>query len=354
MPVSTSHHLPSADLLVWLTNLTFPQLYASRLQPLDERAAVKQTYTAYRVYDRDGQSYLALDFSAAPANLQDFEQRSAFLRQSGVKLPHTHGTDVARGFLLIDDFGPVSYLQQLNEDNANPLTLAAIDALITLQIHSQPEALPPYERPALLAELELFTHWYIGQHLGITLNDTQSSALQKVFDALLARIAAQAQVSVHHDLQARHLFSMADGVSDGLSDGMPGMMGYEGACHGPLCYDIVSLLRDASIVWDEERVLDWAIRYWERAKRAGLPVSPDIDSFYQDFEYTGVQRHLYQLGQMAQRHCLAPESSPALLADQAPLLSYLRKTAARYRPLAPLARLFDELENKSPQVGYTF
>ncbi len=351
MPVIASQDQHAAALSGWLADLSFPQLDPASLQLLDGSAVVNTmvsvaSHRRFRVQGRDGQSYLALDFSAVPAALQDFEQRSAFLRQSAVKLPHTHSADVVRGFLLIDDFGPASYLQQLSEENANPLYLAAIDALITLQIHSQPEALPAYERPALLAELELFAHWYIGQHLGITLNAAQSSALQKVFDALLARIAAQAQVSVHHDLQARHLFSMPDGV--------PGMLGYEGACHGPLCYDIVSLLRDASIVWDEERVLDWAIRYWERAKRAGLPVSPDIDSFYQDFEYTGVQRHLSQLGLMAQRYCLAPESSADLLADQAQLLSYLRKTAARYKPLAPLARLFDELENKSPQVGYTF
>ena len=46
--------------------------------------------------------------------------------------------------------------------------------------------------------------------------------------------------------------------------------------YGPVTYDLVSLLRDAYIAWDEERQLDLAVRYWERARAAGVPVHADF------------------------------------------------------------------------------
>jgi hypothetical protein len=64
-----------------------------------------------------------------------------------------------------------------------------------------------------------------------------------------------------------------------LKQNNPGILDFQDAVYGPITYDLVSLLRDAYIQWDEEQVLDWVIRYWERAKRAGLPINPDIDAF---------------------------------------------------------------------------
>jgi N-acetylmuramate 1-kinase len=122
--------------------------------------------------------------------------------------------------------------------------------------------------------------------------------------------------------------------------------------YGPITYDLVSLLRDAYIQWDEEQVLDWAIRYWERARRAGLPVPPDIDSFYRDFEFMGLQRHLKVLGIFARLY--HRDGKDAYLADLPLVMEYTRKAAGRYRELAPLILLLDQLENKGPSVGYTF
>jgi aminoglycoside/choline kinase family phosphotransferase len=115
---------------------------------------------------------------------------------------------------------------------------------------------------------------------------------------------------------------------------------------------MVSLLRDAYIQWDEETVLDWTIRYWERAKRAGLQVNPDIDAFYRDFEFMGLQRHLKVLGIFARLY--HRDGKDAYLNDLPLVLAYTRNAAKRYTVLAPLVRLLDDLENKASQVGYTF
>jgi aminoglycoside/choline kinase family phosphotransferase len=137
-----------------------------------------------------------------------------------------------------------------------------------------------------------------------------------------------------------------------LDSGNPGILDFQDAVYGPITYDLVSLLRDAYIQWDEELVLDWAIRYWERARRAGLPVANDIDSFYRDFEFMGLQRHLKVLGIFARLY--HRDGKAAYLDDMPLVMEYTRKTAGRYRELAPLIRILDVLENTDSGVGFTF
>jgi hypothetical protein len=220
----------------------------------------------------------------------------------------------------------------------------AIDALVLLQVQSRPEVLPEYDRALLLRELMLFPEWYIGKHLGVSMTEAQTVELNKVFDALLANNLAQPQVFVHRDYHSRNLMV--------LDTGNPGILDFQDAVYGPITYDLVSLLRDAYIQWDEEMVLDWAIRYWERAKRAGLPVNPDIDAFYRDFEFMGLQRHLKVLGIFARLY--HRDGKDAYLKDLPLVMEYTRKAANRYTALKPLVRLLDALEDKAPQVGYTF
>jgi aminoglycoside/choline kinase family phosphotransferase len=252
--------------------------------------------------------------------------------------------DAERGFLLLTDLGATTYLKLLNSDTAHKLYLDAIDALVLLQAQSQPEVLPEYDRALLLRELNLFPEWYVAKHRGVTLDDKQQAALQKVFDALLANNLAQPQVYVHRDYHSRNLMVM--------DSGNPGILDFQDAVYGPITYDLVSLLRDAYIQWDEEMVLDWAIRYWERARRAGLPVAPDIDSFYRDFEFMGLQRHLKVLGIFARLY--HRDGKAAYLDDMPLVMEYTRKTAGRYRELAPLIRILDVLENTDSGVGFTF
>jgi N-acetylmuramate 1-kinase len=216
--------------------------------------------------------------------------------------------------------------------------------LILIQAQSRPEVLPEYDRALLQRELMLFPDWYIGKHLGVTMTDKQTETLNKIFDSLLANNLAQPQVYVHRDYHSRNLMVM--------SRGNPGILDFQDAVYGPITYDLVSLLRDAYIQWDEEMVLDWVIRYWERAKRAGLPVNPDIDAFYRDFEFMGLQRHLKVLGIFARLY--HRDGKDAYLKDLPLVMEYTRKAAGRYNALAPLIRLLDELEGKAPSVGYTF
>ena len=329
------------QLSLWLASVDAPSVNVESLRPASADASFRRYF---RVDASDGVSYIAMDAPPPQENVRPFMQVAEIFADAGISVPKIIAHDVENGFLLLTDLGSTTYLHALNHDSAYKLYIDAIDTLVLLQVHSRPEVLPEYDRAFLLRELLLFPEWYIGKHLGVTLTAAQTAELNKVFDALLANILAQPQVTVHRDYHSRNLMV--------LPQGNPGVLDFQDALYGPITYDIVSLLRDAYIQWDEEIVLDLAIRYWERAKRAGLPVSPDIDSFYRDFEYAGLQRHLKILGIFARLH--HRDGKDGYLSDMPLVMTYVRNAANRYKELKPLIRLLDQVENNAPQVGYTF
>src|SRR5438034_4021905 len=144
-------------------------------------------------------------------------------------------------------------------------------------------------------------------------------------------------------------FQAEDGIRDHCVTGVQtcalpisGVLDFQDAVLGPITYDMVSLLRDAFVSWDDERVLDWSVRYWEKAKRAGLPVDTDFAEFWRAFEWMGLQRHLKVLGIFAR--ISYRDGKPKYLADTPRFIGYARAVSERYAALAPLARLLDELE----------
>jgi aminoglycoside/choline kinase family phosphotransferase len=266
------------------------------------------------------------------------------LRDAGVTVPAIVARNVEAGFLLLSDLGTTTYLQRLDVDNAPFMYSDAIDALIKFQLASQAGVLPEFDRAFVMRELNLFPEWFIERHLGTTLNDIQRAQLDKVFEAITANVLAQQQVYMHRDFHSRNLMF--------LDQGNPGVLDFQDAVYGPVTYDLASLLRDAYIQWDEEFVLDWVVRYWQSAKKVGLPVNPDIDAFYRDFEYMALQRHLKILGIFCRLNYRDGKSN--YMGDLPTVMDYVRKTANRYTELKPLVRLLDTLEDKAPQVGYTF
>ncbi|MES2740914.1 MAG: phosphotransferase [Pseudomonadota bacterium] len=293
---------------------------------------------------RLGATLIVMDAPPERENVAAFVKVAALFDAAGVAVPAIVARDEARGLLLLADLGHTTYLQALHPDNAAVLYGQAVSALVAIQRTSAPDVLPEYDRAFQLQELKLFPEWYIGRHLGASLTAAQSAQLDKVFDAILANTTAQQQVYVHRDYHSRNLMWM--------DQHNPGILDFQDARYGPITYDLVSLLRDAYIQWDEELVLDLVVRYWQQAKLAGLPVNPDIDAFYRDFEFMGLQRHLKILGIFTRLY--HRDGKNAYLADLPTVLDYVRKTANRYQELKPLARLLDQLEDKQPAVGYTF
>jgi aminoglycoside/choline kinase family phosphotransferase len=291
----------------------------------------------------EGGTAIAMDAPPPQEDTRPFVHVAALLHQAGLNAPRVLAQDLAQGFLLLTDLGSTTYLAALDEDNADELFEAATAALVRWQLASRADVLPPYDEALLQRELDLFPDWYLGRHLGLSLDPSQQQLLQAASRQLIDACLAQPRVFVHRDYMPRNLM---------VTSPTPGILDFQDAVFGPIAYDVVSLLRDAFVSWPEERVLDWTIRYWERARRAGLPVGPDFADFYRDFEWTGLQRHLKVLGIFARINYR--DGKPQYLADTARFVAYARAVARRYRPLTPLARLLDEIEGVPTQVGLTF
>lgn len=291
-----------------------------------------------------GTTLVAMDAPPERENVPAFVHVDGLLRDAGVTVPALVAQDVPNGFLLLSDLGTTTYLSRINADNASLMYSDAVDALIKFQLASRPGVLPEFDRAFVLREMNLFPEWFVARHLGVTMTDKQQKTLDEVFEAITANVLAQQRVFMHRDFHSRNLMY--------LEQGNPGVLDFQDAVYGPVTYDLASLLRDAYVQWDEEQVLDWVVRYWQRAKQVGLPVNPDIDAFYRDFEFMGLQRHLKILGIFCRLNYRDGKS--AYLGDLPTVMDYVRKTANRYTVLKPLLRLLDEFDNKAPQVGYTF
>jgi len=279
----------------------------------------------------------------APPDKEDcgpFVHVAKLFADAGVHVPTIHAQDLDRGFLLLSDLGDTTYLSALGADSADRLYGDALGSLLRIQLASRPGCLPAYDRALLERELRLFPEWYLARQLERPLDRSQSAALENTFALLLENNLAQPQVFVHRDYHSRNLM---------VCDPCPGILDFQDAAYGPITYDLVSLLRDAYISWSEEQVIDWAIRYWETARREHLPVHGDFADFYRDFEWMGAQRHLKVLGIFAR--LFHRDGKDAYLRDQPLVMRYLRRTCERYRELAPLARLLDELQPLEKRVG---
>jgi aminoglycoside/choline kinase family phosphotransferase len=286
---------------------------------------------------------IVMDAPPEHEDCRPFIQVAGLMAAAGLNVPTILAQDLARGFLLLSDLGSTTYLAALNDDNADELFRDATDALIRWQLASREGVLPLYDETLLRRELDLFPEWYLRRHLGIELDARQRQSLETVFRLILANNLAQPRTYVHRDYMPRNLM---------VTEPNPGVLDFQDAVYGPITYDVASLFKDAFVSWDEQRVLDWTIRYWERARLAGLPVNSDFGEFYRDFEWMGLQRHVKVLGIFA-RICHR-DGKPAYVKDTPRFLGYVRAVAQRYTSLSPLLRLLDQLADRKPAIGYTF
>ena len=287
----------------------------------------------------DATTLIAMDAPPPMEDCRPFVHVAKLLETAGVHVPHIVGADLAHGFLLMSDLGTRTYAGALDDATASELYADALDALVAMQRLDCAGALPPYDDALLRRELALFAEWYVARHRALTLTEAQRAKLADAFDAIVANNLAQPRVLVHRDYHSRNLM---------LSSPNPGILDFQDAVHGPITYDLVSLLRDAYVEWSEARQVELARAYFERARVAGLPVGADFDAFWRDFEWMGAQRQLKVLGIFARlKH---RDGKSAYVNDMPRVMRYLRKAVARYRELDPLVPLLDALEDRAPDA----
>jgi aminoglycoside/choline kinase family phosphotransferase len=324
--------------------------FALRPETLRSASADASFRRYFRVDAAQG-SCIVMDAPPDKENSEPFVRIASLMAQAGLRVPEVMAWDAPQGFMLLSDLGARTMMEVI--DPARPqanqaMYLEAVDNLVRWQLASRPDVLPPYDEPMLRRELALFPDWYLARHKGVTLDDTQRATLDEAFGKIVARNLAAPSVYVHRDFMPRNLMAPIEAGASGPL----GVLDFQDAVYGPITYDIASLMRDAFLTWEEDFVLDITIRYWERARKAGLPVGDDFGEFYRGVEWMGLQRHLKVAGIFAR--LTLRDGKPKYLADTPRFIDYIRATAGRYNELRPLMRLVDTIEGTTPVTGFAY
>lgn len=312
------------------------QLDAGTLAPASADASFRRYF---RVHGAGGRTCIVMD---APPPLEDvhpFIDVAQRLQTAGLHAPTVLAADPALGFVLLDDLGDRLYLKALQGAEpaaADRLMRDAVAALVQLQQRGDASGLPVYDDALLRRELALFPEWCVGREYGISWTPEQAATWQRLCDKLVASALAQPQVLVHRDWMPRNLM---------VATPNPGILDFQDAVRGPVTYDIASLLRDAFLSWDEEQEIDWAARWWQQARAAGVlgehVFASDFGECWRALEWMGLQRHLKVLGIFCRlKH---RDGKPAYAADLPRFFAYVTKVALRYVELKPLVRLIEPM-----------
>jgi hypothetical protein len=319
--------------LAELTRWVFDDLgfAGSRIAP----ASVDASFRRYFRVTRGEDSYIVMDAPPEKEAVAPFIGVAQSLLGIGLNVPVILARDPARGLLLLSDLGKRQYLTDLLAGrDVERLYGDALEALVRLQTRGgdAARALPPYDRAALVREMELLPEWFLGRHLGQPPTATERALLDRVFETLAQSALAQPAVFVHRDYHSRNLL-----ITD---EANPGILDFQDAVRGAITYDVVSLLKDCYIAWPRERVLGWLLEYRERLRRSGFEPGADRDELIRWFDLMGLQRHIKVLGIFARLYYR--DGKPGYLEDLPRVLEYARDTAARYAETAEFARFIAE------------
>jgi aminoglycoside/choline kinase family phosphotransferase len=300
-----------------------------------EPASADASFRRYFRLSRGADSYIVMDAPPEKEPVAPFVAVARSLLGIGLNVPVILARDPERGLLLLSDLGKRQYLSDLLAGrDVERLYADALDALVRLQTRGgeAARALPPYDRAALIREMDLFPEWFLGRHLGLPPTSAERAMLDRLFETLAQSALAQPAVFVHRDYHSRNLL-----ITD---EDNPGILDFQDAVRGAATYDVVSLLKDCYIAWPRERVIGWLLRYRERLERAGLDLGVDDKELIRQFDLMGLQRHIKVLGIFAR--LFYRDGKPGYLEDLPRVLAYTREAAALYPETAELARYIGE------------
>ncbi len=301
------------------------------LSPASADASFRQYF---RVESND-HTFILMDAPPEQENLTDFIQVQKMLFKDHSHVPEIFAKNHELGFLLLSDLGSSLYLDVLNDDNAERLYKQAIDSLLKLQMTPQTTPLPTYSQALLTDEMCLFDDWFIGEHLGHDLTDKQRRVLKETRQWLLGYALEQPQVMVHRDYHSRNLMV--------TEDNNPGIIDFQDAVHGPVSYDLVSLLRDCYISWPDD-LIDSLCDYFLSRYNDIHHDTISMNQFMHWFHTMTAQRHLKTIGIFCRLNYRDGKND--YLNDIPRTLKYLRNVAEKYPELYEFNQLLDELQPK--------
>ena len=297
---------PGQELPVW----------AAQMSPVGGDAGFRNYY---RLQVPEG-SLLAVDAPPETEDSRAFVSIAGLLKAQGICVPGVHSVDYQSGFMLVDDFGDTLLLEALNDNSADEYYRKALDIILQIQ-RCEPDTLPPYSRELLMTELEIYSRWFLQALLGLDVEPTSNKQLGNLFELLTETALQQPKGVVHRDFHSRNLMV--------LSEGNLGVIDFQGALHGPVLYDAVSLLKDCYIRWPRHKVESW-LRVFIKTH----PQLKDVnfDTCLKWFDWIGLQRHLKCLGIFSR--LWFRDNKPQYLPEIPATFAYVVDVCERYEALA--------------------
>ena len=205
------------------------------------------------------------------------------LREAGLNAPEILHFDLDLGFGLLEDFGDTLYRDILDEQSVDELFPPLFTTLVNMARNVNTDKLTDYDAPLLQQEMELFPDWYLRVHKKRPFSSAERFLWNGICTRLIRSAREQPQVFVHKDFHSCNVLRTDSGV--------PGIIDFQDAVSGPLCYDFVSLLWDRYIAWPRERLESWMKDFHKQLEPACA-----LETWIRWCDLMAVQRNLKIVG----------------------------------------------------------
>lgn len=252
-----------------------------------KKIAGDASFRSYYRISRDGHEDLIL--MDAPTQFEDikpFIKIDEILRKNGFLAPEILGIDHENGFLLLQDFGDLSYSKALKnlkhqELEAKELDLyeKACDVLIDIHKIPTPKDIPLYDEELLMKEVMLFIDWYLPNVVKKPATQEQVVEFKKLWTVLFKKLSNDRNL-VLRDYHADNLM---------VFDKKVALLDFQDAVLGSRTYDLVSLLEDARRDVGKKTVKATIKHYLEKS---GI----NEEEFLTDYQILSLQRNVKIIG----------------------------------------------------------
>ncbi len=265
-------------------------------------------------------------------SMRSFADIDRRLLNADVRAPKIIAHDFDLGYMLLEDFGDRLLKNELGAGEGQSLFS---DILPTLNKLTQCSAqqLATFGPEKIQQELDLFSDWYCAHHLKKPLDETDNRLWQKLCAQLVDTLTEIPQRFIHLDFHSCNLLR--------LDDGGIGVIDFQDAMLGPICYDTVSWLWDRYISWPREDLEQWM----EQARKTLSPTTDALE-WQRWCDLTGLQRNLKIVGIFARLHYR--DNKPGYLQLIPRFASYIVETLANYEDLSYCQAMLNEKLVDSP------
>lgn len=288
---------------------------------------------------RGGKAYAEIAHTAK--TVAAFVGIDLLLRDAGFAAPAIFAQDLEQGFLLVEHLGRESFLV-----DGKPVTeryAAAAELLASVHTRGWPNqvavapgvvhAIPPFDRDAMMIEVDLLLDWYIPYVSGAPTDDSVRTRFAAEWNRLFDRLADKEISIVLRDVHSPNLIWRAERKGhDRL-----GLIDFQDAMIGPSAYDVASLALDARVTVPPGIEQSTIAAYMAGRRAAG---AFDEAGFLEAYAIMGAQRNSKLLGIFVRLD--RRDGKPQYLAHLPRIGDYLQRTLG-HPALAGLAALYRDI-----------